>query len=109
MAFMQPQIEHGKFLILDGPVGGECVPADLLDPLEVQSLVERLKLASSVPVSGKLRDYTENRRVYQAELKLGWFARLSAPGYLDRTTWGGPFESEEAARKYLDENYGDAP
>jgi hypothetical protein len=28
----------------------------------------------------------------------GWYHRLSAPGYLDRTDWIGPFETEAEAR-----------
>ena len=37
----------------------------------------------------------------------GWFARLSAPGYLDATEWTGPFKTAEEADGYLDEMYGD--
>ena len=37
----------------------------------------------------------------------GWFARLSAPGYLDATDWAGPFKTAEEASDYLDEVYGD--
>jgi hypothetical protein len=36
-----------------------------------------------------------------------WFCRLSASGYLDCTEWNGPFDSEEEARAYLEEAYGD--
>ena len=37
----------------------------------------------------------------------GLFARLSAPGYLDCTAWGGPFESPAAAAEHLCALYGD--
>ena len=35
-----------------------------------------------------------------------WFARLSAPGYLDATDWGVPHDTEEAALWDLYEVYG---
>jgi len=34
-----------------------------------------------------------------------WFARMSAPGYLDSTEWGGPFDTIEEARKYIKDTY----
>ena len=37
----------------------------------------------------------------------GWYARLSAPGYLDCTDWIGPFDSEDEAFEALYETYGD--
>ena len=36
----------------------------------------------------------------------GFWARLSAPGYLDCTDWSGPFDTEEEAARYLLETYG---
>jgi hypothetical protein len=35
----------------------------------------------------------------------GYFARLSASGYLDCTEWGGPFETEAEAARYLLDTY----
>jgi hypothetical protein len=35
----------------------------------------------------------------------GWFARLSAPGYLDCTEWGGPFDTAFDARQYIVDTY----
>ncbi len=40
--------------------------------------------------------------------KQGWFCRLSAPGYMD-TGWSGPYDSEQEARAFLNEMYGDDP
>lgn len=40
------------------------------------------------------------------ELKKAWGARLSAPGYLDSTTWT-LFETEDEAKEYLMQEYGD--
>ena len=33
------------------------------------------------------------------------YARLSAPGFLDCTEWSGPFETIEAAGRYLIDTY----
>jgi len=37
----------------------------------------------------------------------GWYARLSAPGYLDCTEWTGPCKTEEGAINQLYELYGE--
>jgi len=34
-----------------------------------------------------------------------WWARLSAPGYMDCTDWSGPFDSEEEARAEIESVY----
>lgn len=38
----------------------------------------------------------------------GWFAELSAFGYMDRTGYSGPFASQEEAETYLVETFDDA-
>lgn len=48
------------------------------------------------PDSWELIDTYENQ----------WFARLSAPGYMDCTDWMGPFSSEEEALTELFDFYG---
>lgn len=35
----------------------------------------------------------------------GWYSRLSAPGYMDCTSWHGPYSSEEKALKAVMEQY----
>lgn len=37
----------------------------------------------------------------------GWYAHLSAPGYLDCTEWHGPYQSEAEALVELYRTYGD--
>lgn len=37
--------------------------------------------------------------------KMGWYSRLSAPGYLDATDWAGPFDTEAEALKHCMELY----
>ena len=34
-----------------------------------------------------------------------WWARLSAPGYLDATDWNGPFDTEAQARESIESMY----
>lgn len=46
-----------------------------------------------------------NGESYIITCQQGWFARLSADGYLDCTDWGGPFYSEEGARGYIVDTY----
>lgn len=46
-----------------------------------------------------------NDESYTITCEKGWFARLSANGYMDCTDWGGPFSSEEAARDYISDTY----
>lgn len=38
--------------------------------------------------------------------KSGFYARLSAPGYLDATDWEGPFDREWKAIRYVCDLYG---
>lgn len=47
----------------------------------------------------------ENCSVEDIETQSGHWARLSAPGYMDASDWGGPFESQAEARKYIEETY----
>jgi hypothetical protein len=37
--------------------------------------------------------------------RAGWYARQSAPGYLDATDWMGPFDTEQEALSELHEMY----
>ena len=37
----------------------------------------------------------------------GWYARLSAPGYLDATDWEGPFNTEAEALRFILDYYDD--
>ncbi len=37
----------------------------------------------------------------------GWYARLSASGYMDCTDWNGPFKTREEAEAFLVETYDD--
>ncbi len=47
-------------------------------------------------------EYTDDE-----EAEPGYYARLSAPGYMDCTDWQGPYADEEAALTGLYETFGD--
>lgn len=50
---------------------------------------------------------TEAAEFMQDDAATGFYARLSAPGYLDCTDWSGPFDTEEEAIQAIYEMYGD--
>jgi len=79
MAFMIPDYENSTFLRCSDGTGDEC----------------------SIPAYC----YMESEHGPVIEEETGWFARLSAPGYMDCTEWAGPFATEEEARDYIVETY----
>ena len=95
MSHMKPEIVKGDFWRVETTVG------DYLIPQSVESDPDNLDMY----VEGKIRTDRDGERCIYAEN--GWFARLSAPGYLDCTDWSGPFDSKEEARDYLSRTYGD--
>jgi len=102
MSFMQPEIVFETFEIFETREGTMCVPAGTLSSNEILELIN----VETDPLHC-LTDLTQAKEVDLYELKEGWFARLSAPGYMDCTDWCGPFKSEEEANKYLLDTYGD--
>jgi len=87
MAFMIPQYEHVHQWdqwsevytvsgeVLIAPFG--VLPAEVVEESEIESI----------------------------RSALGWFCRLSAPGYMDCTDWSGPYETENEAREAIVEMY----
>jgi hypothetical protein len=98
--FMEPQItEKERWAEVDTNCGTEWVPIEQLgitlpDTNQVEACTELL------------RDYLEGNRVFSVQERVGYGARLSAPGYLDCTEWA-VFDTEDEARAYLEETYGD--
>lgn len=100
MSFMEPETYKGAMWGVDSAHGIELVPCDLIgDTLTGDTLAK----------ATALRDYItpQPADVWSVKLVRGWFARLSAPGYLDATEWSGPFRSERAALRFLREMYGE--
>lgn len=104
MGFMQPQVEFGEWIFVDGPYGSEVVPADLLTTRGVRDLqkaINRTFDGKSMSLEGTpIAMYCENTVAYSIEKRQGFGARLSAPGYMDCTPWT-VFDTEKEAREYL--------
>jgi hypothetical protein len=96
MSFMQPQACHMAMLHVETTDGTDYVPSDLV---------------SATPTASELRDFCEGEPIVHdsgdvdCERRVGWYARFSAPGYMDRTDWIGPEESEAAALDSLAESH----
>ena len=65
------------------------------------------------PFASKFTDAEANELFPEDEIDVeradlaGWYARLSAPGYMDATDWIGPFDSEDESLQALYETYGE--
>lgn len=100
MSFMKPEIVFELFEIFETKEGTVCLPEGVI------TLDEILKELGddNDPYHPFTIEQAKELGLY--ELKEGWFARLSAPGYMDATDWSGPFDSEEEAKQYLNYTYG---
>lgn len=108
--FMEPMIEYGEWVIVDGPYGGEVIPAEYVNSEDYERLKQELDAEGTggeVSVEGtSLRDFMENNVIYEIDLVKGYGAYMSAPGYMDRTDTV-VFDTEEEALEYLKEEHMD--
>jgi len=96
MAFLEPQLEYGDWIEVDGPAGTEVIPADLVGEIEEYH-------GDLVALPEPISMYCENRKAWSIRrLTNRWGCRLSAPGYLDATPWS-VFETQAEAEEYLAE------
>ena len=96
MSFMQKQIYYGDYFEVETTQGNEIVPCDVIGR------------TMSVDVSALL-DYLEGSpwdNDAMIDVQTGYLARMTAPGYLDCTSWG-VYETESEARVALDRMYGE--
>ena len=84
--FMQKQIVSMTCWIVDTNIGTEVIPKDWTD-------------------KDSLLDYTEGSTINWIAEENGFYARLSAPGYMDCTDWSGPYDTEQEAMTELDSLY----
>jgi hypothetical protein len=104
MGHMQPQVRFDRWYIVETTHGTVCVASD--------DVHNRGVLLSRVHIAGLLRQYCEGT-VLSWEVKDGFGARISAPGYMDCTEWdvfpgrGSDQKAETEAWAYLVENYPD--
>jgi hypothetical protein len=91
MAFMQLVAEKMTVYCVETDAGTYNVPEDVLsgDDFDARGRVRRDRIVR----------YTEGSQVYSVRKRKGWFAHLSAPGYMDQGPWDGPYKTE---RKALD-------
>lgn len=99
MGFMQPFAERMAMYHVETNEGTELVPEDVCGKLMHDSCDEDVCDVGQVctDCAWQLRDYLEGSKVYEYSRKEGWYARLSAPGYLDCTGWDGPHDTAELA------------
>lgn len=104
--FMEPMVEFGTWVTVDGDNGLESIPADLVDLDEVRLLQEEVfEAGGDISLDGtSLQDYVETSRAYDIEIDEGYSAYLSAPGYMDRTE-NAVFKTEQEAWDSLKEMY----
>jgi hypothetical protein len=101
MPFMQPEVVFGRWIEVDGPCGTEFIDADLVGHVESYQ-------GPDVPIPEPLAMFCENTMVTDIKvIESGWGCRFTAPGFLDCTPWT-VFETEDEARKYLEEQEEDA-
>ena len=79
--------------------GTEIVPEEVCGSIDLASDTE------DDPIADKLLEYCEGNQIESVERKQGWYARLSAPGYLDCTSWDGPYATSKEALDAVKEFY----
>ena len=107
--FMEPMIEEGEWVEIDGPMGTEWAPAEYIDMAEIERLKQEIEENGRASIKGtSLEDYYEGGlgegEIYSIDIRKGFSAYLSAPGYLDRTE-NTVFDTYEEAEEYLKETY----
>jgi hypothetical protein len=93
---MKLQSHLGLWVVYDGRRGGGVVEADL-----VSAALKEGEDLSGEDIE-RLIEFTEETSadgIFDARVERGWCARYSAPGFMDRTDWCGPFDSREEAEE----------
>ena len=99
--FMEPQIVEDDWVMIDGPAGTEWIQDEFVNVNEVQQLIASLESGQQIDLkSTSLGQYTENNKAWDIDLRHGFGARMSAPGYMDATSWT-VFDTEAEAKEYL--------
>lgn len=99
MAHMIPIAEHMAMYHVETTQGMEYVPESVCGDIQNERDAGRKTL------SQYCEGNVYNDRYFSVERKEGWYGRLSAPGYLDCTSWIGPYESADDAIAAVCEEY----
>lgn len=89
---MQPEIFKGSYYEVDTSEGIEILPLDAVGEIRDLASMQELLICREI--------YSEEEEAL--EIKQGWLARLTMPGYLDSTEWTA-HETEQEALEYLEE------
>jgi hypothetical protein len=93
---MEPQIEFGDWVEIEGNYDTICLPADIVGKLP-DDFAARVEA---------VRKFIYSTTIYNVTVRKGWGARFSAPGYLDCTEWS-VFDTKEEAEEYIESLMGD--
>lgn len=117
MSFMVPEIFETDFIEIEGPMGIEIVPCDIVDFVPTADMAREPVVTESHPpgdwvsveyprgafhIPTPLRDFCENHEAWSIRRRHGWLGRFTAPGYMDATGWISG-ETEEEVRAELRE------
>lgn len=91
MAFMEPEVIHGEWYVVETNQGDFIIPSDVCKGSQVKEYFPE-GIGSSAKITG-------------FAIKKGWGARLQAPGYMDSTGWQGLYETVEEAMEALCESF----
>lgn len=108
MPFMKQCIYKMHYYEVDGPNGTDIVPGDVdnFDVPEIRDFPKREDCEDDRAIPGPLAMYCENTWAWTIERKTGFVGRMSAPGYMDCTSWVAG-ATEDAVKAQLDSLYGD--
>ena len=106
MAFMQKQAVSGVYYEVEGDNGTDFIPESVCGPLSdfddigvMYSADDAGDTEDSAAIwaawCASLRDYVESRRILSITKHRGILYRLSAPGYMDCTSWTPDADSSE--------------
>ena len=98
MAFMKLDVQFFTAYHVDTECGTEIVPTAIAGAIDLDA-------EPTTDAWEGLLMYCEGSRIEGVEKKTGFYARLSAPGYLDCTSWDGPHATREAALLSVRETY----
>ena len=106
MPFMEKQVtDSQKWIEVDTAHGITFLPCDTFGTFGLDTAEELTEEAKTDLL--QYLDVHKIDQIYSAEVREGFGARLSAPGYMDCTEWA-VFDTEAGAGAYLEEYYGAA-